>query len=242
MKIHLFIAFVLLTTAPTPWALTFNDSITAIFGAGNPDTGWTSDTNNNFELGLRGKNRDTGATPNDGAGTYTFALGTNVNWEFSINSDVAGAPGPSAGRSLLDYNFRLSIDTDPSAAQSFFPPFNPVTAYGDNSLGDNSTANGAGVETGPASSGIHNIAQNSQRIFFFPLSANQNANGTYDFLLAAYDLQDAAFERPLAQTAMRINIGEGGRAVPDSGTTLALFTLALAGMAAFGLRRSAAAF
>src|SRR5688500_16347208 len=86
---------VLLCTAIAPalFADSYNTNITAIYGGGNPDTGWTSDSGNGITLGLRAKNRDTGVTPNNGAGVYSFATGYNAantralwNYEFSINS------------------------------------------------------------------------------------------------------------------------------------------------------------
>ena len=57
-------------------ALEYNQDITAIFGSGNPDQGWTTFTQDSIQLGLRAKNRTDGTTPNDGAGTYSFPVGT----------------------------------------------------------------------------------------------------------------------------------------------------------------------
>ena len=104
-------------------ATTFNAPITAIFGSGNPDSGWVSSVDNNIELGLRAKDRNTGATPNNGAGTYSFATGfsnppTNSraiwNFEFSINSDDSSGTAP-----LSSYRYVLSYDTNPSQGQTW---------------------------------------------------------------------------------------------------------------------------
>ncbi len=65
--------FVVTAVVPSVWAV----DITAIYGGGNPDGGWTADTDSGITLGLRAKGRNdtsfAGTTPNDGAGTYTFA-------------------------------------------------------------------------------------------------------------------------------------------------------------------------
>ena len=88
----------------------YNQNITAIYGGGNPDAGWTTDSGNGIQLGLRAKNRDTGATPNVN-GVYAFSTGYNAahtralwNYEFSINS---GTPN------LSYYDYFLGVDLDP---------------------------------------------------------------------------------------------------------------------------------
>jgi hypothetical protein len=54
-------------------AVLYNQNITAIFGSGNPNTGWATDTTNGLVLGLRAKSRSTGSTAN-ASGVYTFPL------------------------------------------------------------------------------------------------------------------------------------------------------------------------
>lgn len=202
-------------------ALAYNDTITAIFGSGNPDTGWVSDTQNGVQVAVRAKNRTDGSTPNNGAGVYSFATGTapastraRWNWEFSANSDVLG----TSGDSLLDYTWLLSVDTDPSAAASF-TTFNPFAFYLDNELGNNSTANGAGV-IDPFNLGLYNVGQNSQNITFAPWSLDPNANATYDFVFAAYD-----GTRQIASTEMQVVVGSGGTRVPDNGSTFGMMAM-----------------
>lgn len=239
------IAFLLLTIATPAWAVSYDQTITAIFGTGNPNGGWAADTNNNIELGLRAKNRTTGATPDSNNGIYTFATGVDPahtnralwNFEFSINSDVSGMPGPTTGNSLVDYVFVLSVDTDPSQGTNF-TTFNPVSAIPDNSMGNNGTANGAGVETGPGSAFMFNIAQNSENITFSAFgSGDPNADATYDYRLAAYAIGDTMFLHPLAFISIQVIVGDGGARVPDSGTTVAMLGVGLLGMAGFGLRK-----
>lgn len=202
-------------------AIAYNDTITAIFGSGNPDTGWVSDTGNGVQVAIRAKNRTDGSTPNNGAGVYSFATGTapastraRWNWEFSANSDVLG----TSGDSLLDYTWLLSVDTDPSAATSF-TTFNPFAFYLDNELGNNSTANGAGV-IDPFNLGLYNVGQNSQNITFAPWSLDPNANATYDFVFAAYD-----GTRQIASTEMQVVVGSGGTRVPDNGSTFGMMAM-----------------
>ena len=146
-KKALYTATLLSAAAVSLWAaVTYNQNITAIFGSGNPNTGWTADTTNDLQLALRAKNRDTGATTNT-AGTYTFANAASTinparaswNYEFSINSDVAGADP------LATYDYYLSVDGDPSECISY-TTIDPLTYWQDNSFGTNSTANGQGVE------------------------------------------------------------------------------------------------
>ena len=66
-----------LRTAPLLSAVTtYNVSITAIFGSGNPNGGWVSNTDNGIQLGLRAKGRNdtsyVNTTPNDGSGHVYF--------------------------------------------------------------------------------------------------------------------------------------------------------------------------
>src|SRR5688500_4035869 len=88
----LFVSFGLCTQVA--FALSFDETITAIFGSGNPNTGWTTEQNaDGITLALRGKHRVTADTTNV-EGTYSFPTGLQEpnnnralwNWEFSINS------------------------------------------------------------------------------------------------------------------------------------------------------------
>ncbi|HWB04590.1 MAG TPA: hypothetical protein VG796_16295 [Verrucomicrobiales bacterium] len=223
---------------------TFNDTITAIYGGGNPNGGWTSVTEGNLEIALRGKNRDTGATTNDGAGTYSFPTGFAVNparalwqFEYSMNSDADGG----AVTNLSSYRFVLSFDTDPSLNQAWSTL--DLSLIPDNSFGTSATANGAGAEgLWSALAGSNTVAQNSQNMVFFPGFPSPNANGTYDFKLTAYSSTDTAGTTPLADVGMRVEVGAGGAALPDSGSTLAMLGsafLGLVGLSKLKSRRNA---
>lgn len=212
--------------------VTYNDNVTAILGSGNPNIGWVTAADNGLELSLRGKNRVTGATTNDGAGTYLFPTGTAPsstralwNMEWSINTGTA---------TLDQYTFKLSFDTDPTAGTSW-TTVNPLTYFTDNSYGTASTANGAGVE-GLSSLFVstNTTAQNSFNLTFAPVAGNPNIDATYGFKLEAFDRSGALAD---ADT-MSVKIGAGGApvpSVPDSGSTLGFVALAFAGLA--GCRR-----
>lgn len=226
-------AIVLTALVPSVWAVTYDDTITAIYGGGNPDTGWTSESGGGIELALRGKNRDTGATPNVN-GVYTFPTGFAVsnparalwNYEFSINS----------GTPFLDYyDYFLSVDLDPTAGVSYVT-FDPLASFADNSYGDAGTANGAGVEgTAAALAGSNFIAQNSQNIVF--LGLNPLLDATYNYELYAVAKGAGVGGSKLADVGITVVVGQGGAGVPDVGSTLPLLALGAAGLVGFGFRK-----
>jgi hypothetical protein len=190
-------------------AVVYNQNITAIFGSGNPDTGWTADTSNGIQLALRGKSRVDGSTTNTN-GVYTFPVGAPVrgawNYEFSINSDVAGVDP------LTNYDFYLSADGDPSGCIQY-TTVNALTYWNDNSYGNNSTANGQGVEgTAAALAGTNNIAQNSQNITFgdYPGGPRPLMDATYNYELYAVEKGAGPNGERLASVGITIIAGNGG--------------------------------
>ncbi len=216
------------TSSAQAITIAYNDTVTAIFGSGNPDTGWTTFTENDTQIALRGKNRTDGTTPNNGAGVYQFPTGTAPassralwNEEWSINV------GPN--RVLTDLSYQLSFDIDPSTARNFIV-VNPLTTFLDSSLGNNSTANGAGVET--AQFGLFNIMQNSFNITFGPMFGDPNLAATYDLKLEIFD-----GNRLLNSGSISIEVGGGGTRVPDAGSTAGLLTAGLLGLAIFKRRK-----
>jgi hypothetical protein len=228
-----------------------------IFGSGNANGGFTTDTETDsalsttVELGLRAKIRfpspeNTFLSQHNG--TYgNFAAGgpggVTPNWSFewSINSDVAG----TSGVALDALTYVMSIDSDPSAATSFFS-FYPISPNGssffDNAIGNNSTGNGGGTEASTLSQyntliGSNNLAQNSWRMDFFtaaPLSPafNPNLPGTYTIQLAALDGSNQ-----VAQVSIDVVVA----AVPESSGLLTWAGLATCFGLVFGWRRSRAA-
>lgn len=216
-------------------------SLTAIFGTGNPDAGWTATSQGSLQLALRARNTVTGATPGNGAGVYTFAAGTTWNFDFSFNVNADGSgSGP-----LANYQFTLQVDTDPRAGQSFVT-IDP-SLYPDNSYGTGATANGGGVEGtfgAPNFLGATNtVMQGSQNLGFFPFLANPAQPGTYDFRISATLLQDqsiVAFPKPASAPAadpLSIRVVITDARVPDGGATVALFAGALGSLWMMGRGR-----
>lgn len=206
-------------------------TITTIYGSGNPDTGWTADTENGITLALRAKNRTNGATPTDGFGTYTFANAPAPrglwNYDFSISTGTAP---------LTTFTYQLKVDRDPTAGV-LYTTVDPLSYWFDNSFGTAGTANGAGVE-GPAFmfAGSSTVVQNSQNITFgsYPggaLALDQNA--TYDYQLLAFNGNGVQ----QASVSMKVVVGAGGANVPDASSTLVLFGLCAAGLLGFRRRQ-----
>ncbi len=198
------------------------------------------------ELGLRGKLRF--PTPNgtygssiNGDGTYTFATGgpnTSKAWwslDWSINSNLDG----SGTSNLNQYLYKLGVDSDASQGTNFTvtDPIN-VATWLDNSFGNNSTAQSAGIEATNATDyanliSTSNLAQNSWQAGWIVQNLNSSVNGTYDIYLEAWDSTGSTL---LARTDIQIIAGTGGAPVPEP-TTMLLFGAGIAGLAAVGRKK-----
>lgn len=232
-------------------AITYDDDVTpgVIFGSGNANGGFTVDRQNGVELGLRGKLRHnaSGLPENtfnsNGDGTYTFEAGvaptqsypTGVwSFEWSINTDYLG----TSGSKLSDYTYELSLDQDrgPGVDPLVFDPINDVNpgnsmVLWDHSMGDNSTANGAGVEAGDASTyatnlGTYNVAQQSWKPNWFIPDFDPTKKGEYTISLTAFDGLNA-----VASSSIVIN------AIPEPGSIALLSLGGLFGTAVYLRRR-----
>jgi len=191
-----------------------NVTSNAIFGTGNANGSFTTVRANGIELGLRGKLRYPASNVynSNGDGTYTFNTGTgggpagNSEWafEWSVNTDYDGSTGLKVG----NRTYKIGMDNDPGPGANYLV-FDPITAgsvipyttpvtvpFWDHSMGNNATANGAGVEASdaPTYAGYlttYNLAQNSWRPIFYqntaPYAWNPNAPGRYEYYLAAYN-------------------------------------------------------
>lgn len=233
MKLKIIIlgmALVAMSTLPAR-AVLYNQNVVSIFGSGNPDTGYVTDTAGGVTVALRGKDRTTGNTFNVG-GVYNLPTGFaapgrgNANVEFSFNTDPLNV-------ALSGLSFWLEFDTDPSQGQSF--NLLNLATIPDNSYGNAGTANGAGVEGLFALLGLANpIMQNSENQAF--LGVNPLLDGTYDY--KAYALSGGI---KVVEADIRINLGKGGAPVPDNGTTLTSFGLASLGLIVFRKKLTAVA-
>jgi hypothetical protein len=174
---------------------TENATITAIYGTGNPNTGWqqvADDTTGNI-LGIQAKDRTSGATPNDGAGTYTFASGVKWNIDFSVNY-TAGFLSTSP------YTYLLKINGGPG--------LNVETVFGDNAYGTSATLNGKGtVGTFAANSAANSILQNSEANTFSFI--NDIAPGTYNFELEAVNVDGTVVDSDSVNVQITPDSGPG---------------------------------
>jgi len=206
-------AGLLLGATTLPAAVEFDQNITpeVIFGSGNLNGAFTTDRRNDVELGLRAKLRfnASGQPENtfnsNGDGSYSFspglipggsALRAEWGFEWSVNSNYQSGAGPN----LDVYTYEIGLDADPSLGTDFllFDPITPGVAapFFDHAIGDNGTANGAGVEATDAASyeallANNNVAQQSWRYEFFPSAPidgfDPTVDGNYRIYLAAFD-------------------------------------------------------
>ncbi len=198
--------------APIASAESYDQTVTAIFGSGNPDTGWTTGTGENgITLALRAKNRETASTANV-SGTYYEPSGFQApannrarwNWEFSVDS----------GSVTLDqYDYYIGIDLDTSVGVSH-QIVEVLTAWNDNSYGTAATLNGQGVE-GPAATlaGTNTVAQQSQNLVFW--GQDPTVNATYEYEVYAVAKGAGYAGEKLASTTITVIVGSGGTSVND---------------------------
>lgn len=198
--------------AHTAFGLSFNQNIVAIYGSGNPDTGWTLEQGNGITVAMRGKHRANGTTTNV-EGTYSFPTGYQApantralwNWEFSINSGAVN---------LDSYDYYVGVDLDPS--KEVFATILDALSIPDNSYGNDSTLNGQGIEGLAVNlAPLYNITQQSHNITFYP-NQNPNLDATYDYELYAVEKGAGPSGTKLVSVGITVVVGNGGPAFLDA--------------------------
>ena len=198
---------VLLLCSTSTWSqLLYDQDVTpdVIFGSGNSNGQFTINRANGIELGLRAKIPFSGQINSSGDGRYHYSLpqtdhdnnpATDNRWNFdwTINTDFDS----SNGSELDEYTYELGLDADPGPGTDFliFDPVTPTaqTPFFDHSIGNNGTANGAGIEATDATEYLNllntqNVLQQSWRYAFFPLTPldqyDPDQPGSYTIYLA----------------------------------------------------------
>ena len=246
------LGLILAMSATASATISYDADVTpdVIFGSGNGNGFFTVDTQNNVEVGLRGKLRYQGVYNSSGDGSYSFDTGyystsTTVkpwnyltslwNFEWTVNTDLNG----QTGQPVNALTYQLGLDFDPGLGTNYltFDPINVPVA--DHSFGTNATANGAGVEAGDETTyatylSTYNVVQQSWNMEWFDDDVDYFFDaadaGTYDVYLAAFDGQTE-----VARSAITVEVG-GGAAVPEPMTMAGVF-MGIAGLAGYIRKR-----
>ena len=174
------------------------------FGAGNINGNFTIDTANGIELGLRAKDRESGATLDGSTGTY-FAnpglyngVGPKKKWNYEFSANTGNV-------ALQNFTFKLGVDHDPTAGTAY-SWVDPSSYWPDNALAVGS-----------------NGFQNSENPGFLttPGGPFGGEPGLYTFDLQAWSRDGQTM---FAETTMNVQV------VPEPET----YALILVGLAAIG--------
>ncbi len=183
------------------------------FGSGNVNGNWWVDTTGNVELGLRAKNRATGAVLDGADGSYNASTGlfggnkAMWNYEFSVNpADVAGL------------TYRLGVDHDPSVGMNY--SYVTLPYWVDNATNGTAFQNSQNVKFGDTPGGAFDVT----------------VEGLYGFTLQAWR-GNALF----SEVSMQVQVGDAipVGVLPEPGS-LALLLPGIAGVMWVRRRKGAA--
>jgi hypothetical protein len=160
-------------------------------GSGNPNGGFTVDSENGIEIGLRIKLRQDPNVINSPTDIYNVPIGPQIsspthaawNYEFSIDLRPLGV----GSLTLNDITAALVITDVTTSVTS--ASINPLTYWGDD------TGFGSGGKTTPESAAQWGVQQSENPIFAdFPLAAdyNENAVRLYQFTLTVTKTSDGS--------------------------------------------------
>jgi len=243
--------------------LNFEDSsVIAIFGTGNPNGDFTTDTANNIKLGLRAKERyslandqPTSNTFNEGDGTYLHNAGApallpaRARWNFEFSIDINASHDAAFAGSFKDLTYSLGLDKDAGVGTNFFT-FDPINvALADHSFGRSGTAGDTGVTANGA--GVEAILAATYASLIGPASPDevktlvQNSSNYGFFGLAfpfdptvdgTYTIFLEAFSQGASQARTQIDVIVGlGAVAPPPNNVPEPGSLALVGLALAGL-------
>ena len=222
MKTTLLATILVVLIGQSVTAASYNQTITAIYGGGNPDNGWTTDAGGGVTLGLQAKDRDDGTIVNVNE-VYSYPVGPSANplrakwnWQFSINSGSANLD--------VTYDYYVAIDLDPSQCINY-AVVNALTSFGGTSYGNDGTLNGQGSEpnllppnpivTPAFLAQNNNIAQQSQNLVF--AGGNMNLNATYNYELFAVVKGSGPNGARVASVGITVVVGTGGAPCDSDG-------------------------
>lgn len=202
-----------------------NDTIIAVYGGGNSNTGWVSAEGGGAQVALRAHERYTTNSGLTAAPNYSFLIGTQVSLDFSF-----AAIGNTADTDNLgDFQFVLYYDTNPTSIVDYGPgivvTMNQPNGFGlDNSYGTAATANGDGQEGPTYLTATTTVGQNSQLPMWFG-GPTFLTPGEYAFAFEAVRLSD---QPPATVARIEANINAVAPVPEPSGALLT-------GLSALGL-------